>query len=321
MCTPLKPPETYNMSTTRLPNLVIAGVVKAGTTSLFKYLSFHPEVCASSVKETCYFMRHRYGQWDPRYQDADDPHQQFQNYFCHCGNQKYIMEATPGYFPGGRKVAVAIKETLGADVKVIVGLRNPVDRLVSVWKSKQRALELPEDLSLADYIQKCKSMPKEEKAKQENGIFASIEDGLYADYLDEWTEVFGDNLKIFFFDDLKEDTRKTLLEIADWLKIDPSHFEGIDLSVENKSVDYKSKFLQKLALVINKKGEPFWRRNQGLKKKLREAYMTINGQPFKVQKDDTIAAEVQPLYHDSNKRLREQLIAQNYTNLPHWLQR
>ncbi|MEL6844869.1 MAG: sulfotransferase domain-containing protein, partial [Bacteroidota bacterium] len=179
------------MSTTKLPNLVIAGVVKAGTTSLFKYLSFHPDICASSIKETCYFMRHRYGQWDPRYQDADDPHQQFQNYFCHCENQKYIMEATPGYFPGGKRVAIAMKEALGEDVKVIIGLRNPVDRLVSVWKSKQRALELPEDLSLAGYVQKCKSMPKEEKAKQENGIFASIEDGLYADYLDEWTEVFG----------------------------------------------------------------------------------------------------------------------------------
>ncbi len=39
----------------RLPNLIIAGVGKAGTTSLFWYLSQHPGICASDVKEIQYF--------------------------------------------------------------------------------------------------------------------------------------------------------------------------------------------------------------------------------------------------------------------------
>ncbi len=35
----------------RLPNLITPGVGKAGTTSLFWYLSQHPEICPSGVKE------------------------------------------------------------------------------------------------------------------------------------------------------------------------------------------------------------------------------------------------------------------------------
>lgn len=36
-------------------NLIIAGFGKAGTTSLFEYLSSHPDICGSAVKETKFF--------------------------------------------------------------------------------------------------------------------------------------------------------------------------------------------------------------------------------------------------------------------------
>ena len=49
------------MTEPRLPNLVIAGVPKAGTTSLFNYLAQHPDICPSDVKETRYFEPLRYG--------------------------------------------------------------------------------------------------------------------------------------------------------------------------------------------------------------------------------------------------------------------
>ena len=42
-----------------LPNVIIAGTQKAGTTSLFRYLAGHPAVCHSSTKEVDFFLRHR----------------------------------------------------------------------------------------------------------------------------------------------------------------------------------------------------------------------------------------------------------------------
>lgn len=40
-----------------LPNLIIGGTLKAGTSSGYTYLKGHPEVCVSSVKETHFFER------------------------------------------------------------------------------------------------------------------------------------------------------------------------------------------------------------------------------------------------------------------------
>ena len=39
-----------------LPNVIIAGAPKCGTTSLFEYLAAHPAVCPATVKETRYLI-------------------------------------------------------------------------------------------------------------------------------------------------------------------------------------------------------------------------------------------------------------------------
>ena len=46
----------------RLANFVIGGTEKAGTTSVFDYLSAHPQVCASSRKETDFFRNEYSGE-------------------------------------------------------------------------------------------------------------------------------------------------------------------------------------------------------------------------------------------------------------------
>ena len=41
---------------TDVPFLVMVGTYRSGTTSLFRYLSDHPQVAPSSLKETGYFL-------------------------------------------------------------------------------------------------------------------------------------------------------------------------------------------------------------------------------------------------------------------------
>lgn len=109
-----------------LPNLIIAGVGKAGTTSLFSYLSKHPDICTSNIKETHYFS--------PLIDDKElQPIDDYKKYFCHCDDHRYILEATPRYFYGGVKVARAIYERLGP-IKIILVFRDPVNRLFSFYK-------------------------------------------------------------------------------------------------------------------------------------------------------------------------------------------
>jgi len=263
---------------------------------------------------------YRYGQLDSRYRGSKDPFAQFQQYFCNCQQQKYVMEATPGYFEGGANVANEIKKTLGDDTKIIIVLRNPVDRLVSFWKYKKSMLELDSDLTLGGYLEMCKDMPHEERIKQENDRYWGIEGGYYTNYIEDWIEVFGASLKILFFDDLKQDSKLFLKETCQWLEIDESFIEQLDLSVQNKSVSYKNAGLQKLALFINGKAEKFWRANQGIKDFLRKIYYALNGQAHQDGADEQTLAKVQAIYKPHNQRLAEQLRSHGYSQLPSWLQ-
>ncbi len=107
-----------------LPNFIIAGVNKAATTSVFMYLSQHPDICPSSIKEVQYFLPVRYRA------DQLPPIEEYLQYFNHCGQEKYRMEATGKYFYGGQKTARIIKDTCG-DINILLTFRNPVDRLFS----------------------------------------------------------------------------------------------------------------------------------------------------------------------------------------------
>lgn len=263
---------------------------------------------------------YRYGQLDSRYRGSADPFAQFQQYFCDCKQQKYVMEATPGYFEGGADVANEIKRTLGDDTKVLIVLRNPVDRLKSFWKYKKSMLELDTDLTLAGYLELCESMPHEERIKQENDRYWGIEGGYYANYLEEWLKIFGPAIKVLFFDDLKQDSKAFLEETCRWLDIDDSFINTLDLSVQNKSVGYKNAGLQKLALFINGKAEKFWRANQGIKDLLRTVYYALNGQPHQGGVDEQTLEKVQSIYRPYNQRLAAQLRSHGYEKLPSWLQ-
>src|SRR4028119_1824807 len=93
------------MADQRLPNLIIAGVAKAGTTSLFNYLAQHPEVFPSDVKETRYFDALRFG-------EQLDPLERYAEYFRRRTSERYAVEATPSYFQGGSRTAGAIRPAL-----------------------------------------------------------------------------------------------------------------------------------------------------------------------------------------------------------------
>src|SRR6185503_15252511 len=111
------------MSTLKLPNLIIGGVHKAGTTSVFTYLSQHPDVCASSVKEIGFFMPLKYGEQLPSLQE-------YAQYFSNCvSSKRYLLEASPSYIYGKEVIAERIKKELGVSIKLIFILRNPADRL------------------------------------------------------------------------------------------------------------------------------------------------------------------------------------------------
>jgi hypothetical protein len=70
-----------------VPNFIVIGVSRAGTTMLFNALSAHPQVCGSSTKETRYFQAVRYG-------EPLAPIANYNAYFRRCAGEPVIMECT-----------------------------------------------------------------------------------------------------------------------------------------------------------------------------------------------------------------------------------
>jgi hypothetical protein len=294
-----------------LPNLVIAGVNKAGTTSLFAHLSAHPEVFGSSVKETCHFLPLRYGQ---PLRPLDD----YERYFIGFAGQAVVMEATPGYFYGGRILAEALRDTVPG-VRVVILLREPVSRLVSFFRFQQSRLALPAAMTLEEYVRACDALDHGEVQRNPglNPYFGVI-GGRYDLWLGAWMETFGGELKVLFADDFYREPQDTLVRVAAWLGIDPAGFDSTTLTTENRTVAYRHGAPQRLALMLNHRLEPLLRSSPGAKERLRRFYYRLNGAPSRRADPETLSA-LGVRYRPSMEACAALLEAAGVSQRPPWL--
>ena len=112
-----------------LPNLIVIGAPKAGTTSLHSYLTQHPQVGMAALKELSYFWRE-----DWREQQA-----WYEAQFEFPGRELSVRgESTPFYaaYPFRQNVPERMHE-LVPDVKLIYVVRDPIERLVSHFVQRQ----------------------------------------------------------------------------------------------------------------------------------------------------------------------------------------
>jgi Sulfotransferase domain len=306
------------MSAYQLPNLIIGGVHKAGTTSVFTYLSMHPQVCASNIKEIGFFMPLRYGHPIPSIE-------KYAAFFSHCDlNARYRLEASPSYIYGKEKIAEEIQQQLGRETKMIFIFRNPTDRLFSFYERKKANAYLPPDVSFSTFIKKSAASVHEELDEHrddEEAIFIrGIREGMYIEYLPPWFDQFGDRLKILFFEDLKNDSFEFMRKLCQWLELDFSMYKPEDFKIENETIAYRNRLMHRTLLKINKKFEPFWRRNTGLKRSLRNAYKRVNASS--AGREKMLAEErafIEDLYRPCNQKLAAYLKEKDIRPLPEWL--
>ena len=155
---------------------------------------------------------------------------------------------------------------------------------------------------------------------KENVYCRGLAQGFYSDYLIEWYKVFGNSIKIFFFEDLKTNPAKFMISICSWLEINPAIYESAKFTVENKRINYKSKILHQLASILNNKFERFFRTHHPIKKAVRNMYFLIN--ESKNQKESISKNSIKNLeliYDRYNRRIFDMLISKGYTNFPEWL--
>lgn len=293
-----------------LPNLIIAGVHKAGTTSLFVYLSHHPETCASRIKEIGWFMPLRDGKTLP-------PLSEYEAYFIHCNNSNWRLEASPGYLYGKTIIAEAIDQACPGS-RIIIILRNPADRLSSFYHQIRSKTMMDEEIDFESFVKK--SLIQINNPGFDNYLIRGVKEGFYSDYLGDWLHLYGNRLKIVFFDDQKINPKKVTVNITEWLGLDTDVYADDIFTVENKTEYYKNKLLHKSVLSVNKKLESFWRKYHLLKKRLRKIYYLFNAgknqQPGISESSLNLLKEV---FEPYNRNFAGRLKNAGYDKLPAWL--
>ena len=285
----------------RLPNLIIAGVSRAGTTSLFRYLGQHSEVCPSDVKELRYFTPLRYG-------DQPGPVETYSQHFDRCGDTTYRLEATPGYFYGGRALARGIRDVCSADARIVVSLRSPVDRCWSWFSFVKSRLRIPREMSFEEYVERCHELHLARvDDRVENQPYWGLGGGCYATWLDSWMDEFGDNLRVVLFDDLAADPAALTRDLCKWLEVDETEVDGMQLDVENRARPYRHRTLQRAAVTVNRRAEAFFHRHPRTKKLVRRGYFRMNrGEADSAMAPD-LRVRLEEFYRPHNRVLATQL--------------
>jgi len=181
-----------------LPNFLIVGAQKCGTTSLHDILDAHPETKMSAVKEINYFINpERYAQGLSHYS----------TYFTN-NQAKAIGESSPGYIchPG---VAERIRRDLG-QIKIIIILRNPINRAFSqYWDNRRHLSEWLTEKEIIDQYLESTYMPGRK------GYFSR---GVYAPQVEKYFTLFGrDSVKVVFLEEMVKNQSETLKSIYDFL--------------------------------------------------------------------------------------------------------
>lgn len=207
----------------KLPNFLVIGAQKAGSTWIYDCLRQHPDVFMPSAVELLYFNRPNYA--DPATRAAYEAH------FVNADGYGRVGEKTPGYFwtadparsttqpPANhnRDIPGAVRDVLGGDVDFIVSLRHPVWRAISAFGHHVKRNRIDPQKHLRDVAHTM-------------GI---LDIGFYGAHLRSWLEsVPKERLEVLIFeDDIVRDPEAGFRKLCNFLKVDDSFKpEGLHLS-------------------------------------------------------------------------------------------
>ena len=228
-----------------MPNFLIIGAPKAGTSSLYAYLKQHPEIYMSPIKEPHFFMLENKeinfrGPGDKeRFKFAVHRIEDYQKLFAGVKNEIAVGEASTTYL-GSERAPERIKQYI-PDVKLIAVLRNPVDAAYASFLHLLRdGDEFIDDFSMA--------LQAEQERIQKNWglIWHYQQRNFYYAQVKRYFEIFNkEQIKIYIYEEFKENPRSVLYEIFDFLGVDPSFKSDIS-SKHNVSAMPKSMMLNRI---------------------------------------------------------------------------
>lgn len=205
----------------KLPNFLIVGAAKSGTSSLHQYLLQHPDIFMStfnkegvSVKEPQFLIKSKverrlhFGIWEWK---------EYLSIFEDVKEQSVIGEASVFYLYYYEEAIKNIKKRLGNDVKIIILLRNPVDRAFSAFLHVSKSVK--EKLSFEEALEKEEGRLERDLTLTPMVMYKSM--GMYYNMVKAYKNEFK-NIHIVIYEDFRDKTNSTLESIFMFLDVNPT---------------------------------------------------------------------------------------------------
>jgi len=215
----------------QLPNLIVGGAPKCGTSSLYFWLASHPEVFASKTKET-FFFSDNINRFNKKCNCIKHNISDYSKFFQNSKKEKIRFEATAAYLYSKNAIKGFLE--LKNPPKIIFIFREPSAQIYSHYKMER-------------YRTKRTSLPLEEYIKLKK-IDNYVQ---YGKHLKNWINKYPKNLiKVLIFEELMEKKKIVMQGISNFLEINEEYYLNFDFEHRNESVAIRSSFLHQLGLKL-----------------------------------------------------------------------
>jgi hypothetical protein len=234
-----------------LPNFLICGAPKAGTSSLHVWIADHPDALGSSEKETYFCVDPDTHMYRPKANIADGLEGYGQYFEPLSGVEpKIILESTPAYIY--YQTAIRQVPDLPSNPKCLFVLREPAQQIYSLFNYFQTNWSwIPGNLSFSDYLKVLRDEPGKEVFNGNELASDALKNASYVDFLVDWRERLGaDRIMVQSFDSFKADPKAFTKQVAEWLGLDPTFYDTYDFPSDNETYAVRNKFLQRMNVVV-----------------------------------------------------------------------
>jgi hypothetical protein len=286
-----------------IPNLIIAGAPKCGTSSLHQWLVQSPDVVGSFEKET-YFLS------DPgthMFRSTNSITNGLQSYTAHFPAARephpaVVLESTPSYIYS--KLALDRLPDLPSRPKVIFVLREPSAQIYSLFRYFQTNWNwIPANVTFSDFLTNARAGNPPHYGGNELARDA-LGNARYVDFLLNWRDALGpDRFQIHLFEDLRRDPRDVIERVADFSGIDPSFSQSLDFAAHNQTVTVRSRALQDVNIALRAR-LPKGRLYEAARSVYRRLNTTLA--PKVVDADRQALTQLKQMYRDANARLAKE---------------
>lgn len=237
-----------------MPDFIIIGAQRCGTTSLYNYLVEHPDVVPAFRKEVHFFDNH-FNKGITWYR-SHFPLFWYKYYVNKIRHQDFITGEASPYYIFHPHAPQRIFETVPR-VKLIALLRNPVDRAYSHYQHEVKMGF--ETLSFEDAIEREKERLPIEMAKMledknycsfDHRNYSYLSRGIYVDQLEVWTSFFPrDQILVLKSEDFYDDPPATVKQVVEFMdlpncrsneyeKYSYTHYPKMDAATRERLIDY-----------------------------------------------------------------------------------